>query len=110
MNDVKCPYCGAGQEIHHDDGYGYEENQLHNQKCRYCEKTFAYTTAISFDYEAYKADCLNDGDHIWVQIVGFPKEFFVGKYRCRLCGEVQILDKEAHRAALTKYHKELDHR
>ena len=25
-SDVECPYCGAEQEINHDDGYGYDEN------------------------------------------------------------------------------------
>jgi len=28
-NDVECPYCGAEQEINHDDGQGYDEDVLH---------------------------------------------------------------------------------
>lgn len=28
MNDVNCPYCGAKQEINHDDGYGYAEGEV----------------------------------------------------------------------------------
>lgn len=30
-NDVECPYCGAEQEINHDDGQGYDEGVLHRQ-------------------------------------------------------------------------------
>lgn len=65
MSDVECPYCGKGQEINHDDGAGYEEGCLHEQECSDCEKTFTFYTTISFDYEAYKADCLNGGEHKW---------------------------------------------
>lgn len=61
--DIKCPYCGKEQNIDHDDGYGYEEGVTHQQQCRRCGKNFVYTTHISFDYEASKADCLNDGEH-----------------------------------------------
>jgi hypothetical protein len=63
MNDVKCPYCGEEQEIIHDDGEGYEEDRLHEQECRDCEKSFTFYTNISFDYIAFKADCLNGADH-----------------------------------------------
>ena len=38
--DVYCPYCGAEQEINHDDGYGYEEDRRYQQQCGECEKTF----------------------------------------------------------------------
>jgi len=62
-DDVECPYCGKPQEINHDDGYGYEEDEPHNQECGDCGKVFAFTTSISFYYDAYQADCLNDGEH-----------------------------------------------
>jgi len=64
-DDVECPYCGKGQEINHDDGYGYDEDGRHEQECADCEKTFAFTTSISFYYDSYKADCLNGGLHEW---------------------------------------------
>lgn len=57
--DVECPYCGEGQEICHDDGYGYKEDELHQQECHNCEKTFGYRTSISFSYEAEKVACFN---------------------------------------------------
>ena len=58
--DVKCPYCKHEQEINHDDGYGYEENRDYEQDCFSCEKTFNFTTAISFDYDI---QC-QESDHV----------------------------------------------
>ena len=53
MSDVKCPYCGLEQSINHDDGYGYEENEDHEQTCKKCDKPFIFTTTISFSYDVY---------------------------------------------------------
>lgn len=61
--DIECPYCNAGIEICHDDGFGYKEDQPHEYECGECEKKFVFHTSISFDYEASKADCLNGGPH-----------------------------------------------
>ena len=72
--DVQCPYCGAGQDICHDDGYGYEEDQLHEQECGECGKVFVFQTSISFYYEAQKADCLNGGEHHYKPTHTIPKE------------------------------------
>lgn len=65
MEVVECPYCEKDQEICHDDGFGYEEETPHEQECGDCEKTFIFYTSISFSYEGYKADCLNDEPHQW---------------------------------------------
>ena len=51
MSDVTCPYCGAEQEIDHDDGYGYEEGEEFEQECGSCEETFRFTTTIWFHYD-----------------------------------------------------------
>jgi len=59
MSDITCPYCGQEQEINHDDGYGYEEDGDYEQGCVECDKTFKYTTSISFSY----AVSCQDGDH-----------------------------------------------
>lgn len=63
MSDLQCPYCGAAQEVNHDDGRGYDELTRHEQTCSECGKTFVFTTQISFDYTPSKADCLNGADH-----------------------------------------------
>lgn len=85
--DVQCPYCNADVEINHDDGYGYEEGQKHQQQCASCDKYFIYETSISFSYEAEQAPCLNEGDHDFKPIHGYPTEYFVNKRRCSICGE-----------------------
>jgi hypothetical protein len=59
MSDVKCPYCGEYNEICHDDGYGYDEDKEYEQECSHCEKTFVFTTQISFWHNVY----CQDGDH-----------------------------------------------
>ncbi|MDF1685318.1 MAG: hypothetical protein P1U50_00900 [Parvibaculaceae bacterium] len=64
MTDVRCPYCGEGQEINHDDGYGYDEMAIHQQECFACENTFTFTTQTHFSYDTGKADCLNGWPHV----------------------------------------------
>jgi len=86
MKDVDCPYCGSDQEICHDDGYGYEEYKVYDQYCSSCDKTFAFTTSISFYYEATKAACMNGGDHEWSQMKIFPLHWPDAK-RCDNCGK-----------------------
>jgi len=85
MSEVQCPYCETGQEINHDDGYGYDEDEIYEQECGDCEKVFAYTTSIHFHYEAAKADCLNDGEHRYKRSITHPVEFT--KMVCRDCGD-----------------------
>jgi len=85
MEDVFCPYCNELTEINHDDGYGYEEDILHEQQCQKCEKYFAYTTTIRFDYEAQKANCLNGGEHKFKPTTTYPVEYTT--MDCVDCGE-----------------------
>jgi len=85
FKDIKCPYCGHEQDINHDDGYGYEEDEIHQQECSECEKYFAYATAIIFNYDVWAAPCMNDGEHDFRKTNTFPEEFTV--LECKLCGE-----------------------
>lgn len=93
MSDIECPYCDAEQEICHDDGYGYEEGRLFEQECSECERTYTFTTSISFYYDAYKADCLNGSDHVF----GMPQKLWLDerknkelwRRRCKDCDHVQ---------------------
>lgn len=73
-DDVQCPYCGADQEICHDDGAGYDEDRRHEQDCYECKKTFVFTTSISYYYEASKADCLNGAEHRLKMSHTYPRE------------------------------------
>lgn len=105
--DVECPYCGAGQEINHDDGYGFGEDETHEQYCSDCGKTFTYTTSISYYYEAEKAPCKNGGEHAWKPIVGCPPEMFVGRTRCSYCGD-ELTDVEANKKSMDDYFDALE--
>ena len=81
--DVECPYCGCWQEINHDDGYGYGEDEVYEQECGDCEKTFVFNTSISYYYDAKKADCLNGGEHIYKPSMTYPVRYT--KMICRDC-------------------------
>lgn len=92
MSDIKCPYCNYGQEINHDDGQGYTEDEKHQQQCSACDKVFTFTTAISFYYEAFKADCLNGEEHDWK--ITDTKPSYFSRMRCTMCEEERVLTKE----------------
>lgn len=82
-HDIECPYCGAGQDICHDDGQGYAEGERHEQECSECEKTFVFTTSISFYYEAEKADCLNGAPHKLEMSRTYPRQY--SQMECKDC-------------------------
>lgn len=96
MSDVECPYCGCGQEINHDDGYGYDEDELHQQECDSCSKVFTYTTAVLHLYEASKAPCLNGGNHEWNPTHTIPR--WHTKMECDHCGETRAPTSEEMKA------------
>lgn len=99
--DVRCPYCKRGQEINHDDGYGYEEGVKHPQECGQCGKSFVFETQISFDYEVFKADCLNDGEHDYKPTNTHPIEY--GSMRCTICGtERKFTDEDREKYSIPK--------
>ena len=83
--DLKCPYCDAELQVCHDDGEGYDEDVLHQMECHHCDKTFGFTTSISFYYEPRKTDCLNDGNHVWKTTLTYPRRF--SKMQCHTCWE-----------------------
>lgn len=92
MSDVECPYCGHGQEINHDDGYGYEENVKHEQECSNCEKTFVFVTSIMLLYDVAKAACLNGEEHKYEPTNTIPKKYT--KMICEYCGDERRLADE----------------
>ncbi len=89
---IDCPYCGERVEINHDDGQGYAEDQTHQQDCPECEKTFVFTTSISFHYNASKADCLNGSEHTYKITNTCPKEF--SRMCCTQCGHERNLTEQ----------------
>lgn len=100
MKDVECPYCGKPVEINHEDGYGYSEDDIYNQRCLECGKTFSYTTHVSYSYDVNKADCLNGGEHKYKPTVTFPKIFT--QMECEACGDRREPTTEEWRNILSK--------
>lgn len=74
-NDMQCPYCDADQEVNHDDGAGYSEDEAHQQQCSDCDKYFVFTTSISFHFDPAKADCLNGSPHNFKFAKAYPHEY-----------------------------------
>lgn len=86
MKDVSCPYCGHDQDINHDDGYGYSEDQTYKQNCEVCDMVFVFNTSIIYSYEVEKADCLNElKPHEFKPTHSFPKIYT--EMECAICGE-----------------------
>ena len=107
LNDMECPYCGAGQNRNHDDGYCYDVDVLHRQECDACGKTFAYKTSISYYYEAYAAPCIDgDAEHDWKETNTIPRCF--RKLRCSVCGEEKEIEgiEEERKAYLAELGKQ----
>lgn len=100
MNDIECPYCGAEQNIEHDDGQGYAEDEIHQQQCGECEKYFIFTTSIHYYYDAKKADCLNDSEHVFEPTTTYPVE--CTSMECTICGERRSPTKEEMEDILSK--------
>lgn len=98
MKDVECPYCGKEQNIDHDDGQGYEQDTVHQQWCRNCQKYFVFTTYISFHYTVGKADCLNGSPHKFEPTYTIPKEYT--RMRCVDCDEERAMTEEERQLIL----------
>lgn len=103
MSDVKCPYCGEDQEICHDDGYGYEEGQIHQQECGDCRKTFGFRTSIHYYYEAHQAPCMNGAPHELEKSTIYP-DIFKDARHCKHC---EYQDREIDAAKRTAYFEKL---
>ena len=85
MSDIECPYCKHEQEVCHDDGEGYADDETHQMECYKCDKVFVFTTGIIFCYTPSKADCLNGGEHAWEPTATSPKQ--CTRMMCRDCDE-----------------------
>ena len=92
MDNVECPYCGETQEINHDDGAHYDENESETMECSDCDKTFMVSVWISRTFEGVKVDCLNDGKHIWRPTNTIPRYFT--RMKCETCDEKREFTEE----------------
>lgn len=110
MKNIDCPYCDHGQNIDHDDGYGHEEDRLHQQECESCLKIFTFRTSIIYHYESFRAKCLNGGEHKFVPSITYPN--CLTKMGCETCEETRgLTDKERKKLKIQtveEYLKELE--
>ena len=84
-----CPYCEKENEINHDDGYGFDEDEIYEQQCDHCDKHFAYYTSISYSYSTRRADCLNGRKHKRERTRSYPPQY--ARWRCTYCGDEKPL-------------------
>lgn len=91
MDTVTCPYCDEDVELNHDDGKHYDEDRSEETQCSSCDKYFMVSAFCLWTFEANKADCLNDGDHDWQKIRGWPVGHFENRRRCSVCGEEKTI-------------------
>lgn len=49
-NDLRCPYCGAGDEVDTTDGFGCDESKVYEWKCSDCKKKYNFTVNIIMEY------------------------------------------------------------
>ena len=90
MSDLECPYCEAELEVCHDDGFGYDEDEVHEMQCSECDKNFVFNTHISYNYFSEKADCLNGSPHRfneWRRLWLNQYDEEVQYRRCKDCDE-----------------------
>jgi len=92
MKDIECPYCGISQDVDHDEGRNYAQDETHQMQCGNCEKYFVFQTHISFSYSPEKADCLNGHEHDYQPTHTSPK--CASKMRCTMCDDEREPTKE----------------
>ena len=89
MNDTNCPYCDAEIDIDHDDGYGFQEDEVYQQECQDCNQVFTYQTSVIYHYSTEKASCLNGGEHDYKPTITHPSIFT--EMRCSMCDDTRPL-------------------
>ena len=87
-NEIVCPYCGEEQGDSWEVCSNINEGDLGLISCEHCEKNFTANRNMSITYDSYPAPCCNGSkEHDFRQTIGHPNKYFVGKFRCKICGE-----------------------
>ncbi len=88
-NSIICPYCGSENLDSWEEktSEGDLEGDLGHQCCDRCDKRYIASRHVQVSYSSFKTPCLNgEKRHEWLPIIGIPKEYFKGKFRCKICG------------------------
>jgi hypothetical protein len=101
--NLTCPYCEHSFRYRHD---GEEAGERYEEECPKCSKIFAYEIEFEILTTAFKADCLNGGEHEWKISACYP-EFMTQRY-CA-CGKSEYVYSDQERKEMSKkYLKELE--
>ena len=92
MKDLKCPHCNHFNDAPEDC---HEQDEHYEKECENCEKVFGFTVCYYPSYSEYEVPCANGGEHDYQQIIGAPREYFIGRFRCSHCGDEIKKDIEA---------------
>ena len=93
--EIECPYCEHAYDLCHDDGAFYEDGKREEEECPNCSKLYLVNSSMHWSYEGEKAECLNDGNHMWVNcysesnIKNYPA--LANKQECEVCGRKREL-------------------
>jgi len=107
VSDIRCPYCDAKASVNYDDGHGCEEDKLHEMTCPSCDKSFVFTTYISFSHTAYRADCLNGSPHEMAMTLTYPRRY--ARMACANCDHEEALPPEMLASIIANEQQESRH-
>lgn len=95
--NIVCPYCGIKNLDSWEVNTNIVDGSLGIIECD-CGKKFMAQRYCKITYSTKKAPCMNgEEEHQWEKIVGIPKEFFEGKYRCKICGSEKFDQKDCNK-------------
>lgn len=81
---LMCPYCANEVEPNSDNR---TPDTHYEKECSHCGRIFGYMIEYFPSYSEYVLPCANGEEHDYKPMVGFPKEWYIGKFRCSYCGD-----------------------
>lgn len=84
MSKIECPYC---DQLINEPTDCYEEDEPIEHQCPLCDKIFIFYISYTKHFNVQKADCLNDGKHVYIKTITYPQKFT--KLVCEMCGDTK---------------------
>jgi len=97
LKELECPYC---EHYNEEPDECYEQDNTYFCTCENCDKVFGFNFQYYKSYDTFITPCQNEDEtgkaieHKWNKIIGFPKDCFIGKYRCEYCDEERKFSEE----------------